>query len=205
MVKVKPSVIKVKCLIFCIVICVGESVFHRLRSTIVTALFTSSTSKWRHAEIVFTDYHGDSVNVTCPVLRRKKMTETNFYLGCAVATALWQRRLALSMERVNFQFSTPTESTPSTIHQNICHRWLRRRPLRLCQIRYIYPFTTQGASGHMGKIETKLFLFLPLFRNSSTGQTIRQRILTHNGSNDADLRNDMPLWNFFHTASHLGG
>ena len=26
---------------------------------------------------------------------------------------------------------------PSTDHQKICHRWLRRRPLRLCQIRCI--------------------------------------------------------------------
>ena len=36
------------------------------------------------------------------------------------------------------QFSTPQQNRhPSTDHQNICHRWLRRRPLRLCQIRCI--------------------------------------------------------------------
>ena len=32
----------------------------------------------------------------------------------------------------------PTQNRhPSTDHQKICHRWLRRRPLRLCQIRCI--------------------------------------------------------------------
>jgi len=55
--------------------------------------------------------------------------------GCAVAPALRQRRLALSMGNGNFRPSQTRQ--PSTDHQNICHRWLRRRPLRLCQIRCI--------------------------------------------------------------------
>ena len=36
-------------------------------------------------------------------------------------------------------FSTPPQNRhPSTDHQKICHRWLRRQPLRLCQIRCIF-------------------------------------------------------------------
>jgi len=38
MVKVNSSVIKVKCLISGIVICIGESVIHRLKLNVVTAL-----------------------------------------------------------------------------------------------------------------------------------------------------------------------
>jgi len=44
-VKVNSSVIKVKCLISCIVISIVESVIHRLKSNMVTALFTISTSR----------------------------------------------------------------------------------------------------------------------------------------------------------------
>ena len=35
------------------------------------------------------------------------------------------------------QFSTPQNRHPSTDRQKICHRWLSRRLLRLCQIRCI--------------------------------------------------------------------
>jgi len=45
MVKVNSFVIKVKCLISYIVICICESVIHRLKSNIVTALFTTFTSQ----------------------------------------------------------------------------------------------------------------------------------------------------------------
>ena len=34
-------------------------------------------------------------------------------------------------------FDPPQNRHPSTDHQKICHRWLCRRPLRLCQIRCI--------------------------------------------------------------------
>ena len=44
MVKVNSSVIKMKCVISYSVICIGESVIYRLKSNIVTALFTTSTS-----------------------------------------------------------------------------------------------------------------------------------------------------------------
>jgi len=45
---------------------------------------------------------------------------------------------------------------------------------------------------------------MPFIRNSPTGQT-RRRIFTHDGSNDADSRKDVPFGDFFHIASHLGG
>ena len=41
-------------------------------------------------------------------------------------------------------------------------------------------------------------------RNSPTGQT-RRRIFTHDGSNDADSRKDVPFLEIFHIASNLGG
>jgi len=45
---------------------------------------------------------------------------------------------------------------------------------------------------------------MPFLRNSRTGQT-RRRIFTHDGSNDADSRKDVPFWGFFRIAPHLGG
>ena len=96
------------------------------------------------------------------------------------------------------QFSTPTESTPLTDHQKICHRWLRRRPLRLCQIRCL---SVHG--GHLGTWVkyNHLYLFL---RNSPTVQTHR-RIFTHDGSNDAVSRKDVPFLKIFHIAPNLVG
>ena len=41
-------------------------------------------------------------------------------------------------------------------------------------------------------------------RNSPTGQT-RQRIFTHDGSNYADSRKNVPFLGIFHIAPHLGG
>jgi len=45
---------------------------------------------------------------------------------------------------------------------------------------------------------------MPFFGNSLTGQT-RWQIFTHDGSNDADSRKDVPFRGFFHIALHLGG
>jgi len=45
---------------------------------------------------------------------------------------------------------------------------------------------------------------MPFFGNAPTGQTPRQ-IFTHDGSNDADSRKDVPFLGFFHIAPHLGG
>jgi len=43
-----------------------------------------------------------------------------------------------------------------------------------------------------------------IFGNLPTGQT-RRRIFTHDGSNDADSRKDVPFLGIFHIAPHLGG
>ena len=90
---------------------------------------------------------------------------------------------------------------PSTDHQKICHRWLRRRPLRLCQIRCIS--VHGGLLGTWVKYNQNYF-YLYLFGNSPTGQT-RRRIFTHDGSNDADSRKDVPFLWIFHIAPDLGG
>jgi len=42
------------------------------------------------------------------------------------------------------------------------------------------------------------------FMNSPTGQTHR-RIFTLDGSNDADLRSDVPFWGFVDIVPHFGG
>ena len=45
---------------------------------------------------------------------------------------------------------------------------------------------------------------MPFFGNAPTGQTPR-RIFTHDGSNDADSRKDVPFLGILHIAPHLGG
>jgi len=55
----------------------------------------------------------------------------------------------------------------------------------------------------MGEIQS-IFLFIPLFGNSLTGQT-RRRIFTHDRSNDAHSRKDVPFLGFIDIAPHLGG
>jgi len=99
-------------------------------------------------------------------------------------------------------FDPPQNRHPSTDHQKICHRWLRRRPLRLCQIRCIS--VDGGLLGTWVKYNQNYFYLCPFFRNSPTSQT-RRRIFTHDGSNDADSRKGVPFWGIFHIASHLGG
>ena len=49
-----------------------------------------------------------------------------------------------------------------------------------------------------------IYLFIPFFINSPTGQT-RRRIFTLDGSNDADSRKDVPFGGFVDIASHSWG
>ena len=83
---------------------------------------------------------------------------------------------------------------PSTDHQKICHMWLRRRPLRLCQITCIS--VHGGLLGTWVKYNQNYFYLYPYLRYSPIGQT-RRRIFAHDGSNDADSRKDVPFWEFF--------
>ena len=91
---------------------------------------------------------------------------------------------------------------PSTDHQKICHRWLRRRLLRLCQIRCI---SVRGRLlGTWVKYNQNNFYLYHFFGNSPTGQ-MRRRIFTRDDSNDADSRKDVPFWGVFvYIAPHLG-
>ena len=98
------------------------------------------------------------------------------------------------------QFSTPTLQNrhPSTDHQKICHRWLsltylltyliRRPPTAVPNYVHICP---QGLLGTWVNYNQNIFIYT-LFGNSPTGQTRRQ-IFTHDGSNDADSRKDVPF------------
>ena len=61
-----------------------------------------------------------------------------------------------------------------------------------------------GASGQIGEISRKFFLFIPPFlTNSPTGQTVHH-IFTLNGSNDADSPKGMPFLAFVDIAPHFG-
>ena len=97
------------------------------------------------------------------------------------------------------QFSTPHRiHTPWPITKK-----LRRRPLRLCQIwcRSVH----EGLLGKWVKYnENFIYLFIPFFINSPTGQT-RRRIFTLDSSNDADSRKDVPFGGIVYIVSHFGG
>jgi len=99
-------------------------------------------------------------------------------------------------------FDPPQNRHSSTDHHKICHRWLRRRPLWLCQIRCIS--VHGGLLGTWVKYNQNYIYLCPFLRNSPTDQTPR-RIFTHDGSNDADSRKDVPFVGIFHIAPHLGG
>ena len=61
-----------------------------------------------------------------------------------------------------------------------------------------------SAGGFWVKYNQNYFYLYLFLRNSPTGQT-RRRIFTHDGSNDADSRKDVPFLGIFHIAPHLGG
>jgi len=107
--------------------------------------------------------------------------------------------LALSMG--DGKFRPPQNPHPLTDHQEIWYRWLRRRPLRLCQIWWKYLDGGFWANGwHITKFVSYLFLF---FINSSTGQT-RLRIFTTDGSNYANSRKDVHFGCFADIVPHFG-
>ena len=60
-----------------------------------------------------------------------------------------------------------------------------------------------GLLGTWVKYNQNYFYLCPLFGNAPTGQTPR-RIFTHDGSNDADSRRDVPFLGIFHIVPHLG-
>jgi len=57
---------------------------------------------------------------------------------------------------------------------------------------------------HGWNITKIIVIYSPFLRNSPTGHTRRQ-IFTHDGSNDADSRKDVPLLEIFHIAPNVGG
>ena len=129
-------------------------------------------------------------------LRKRQINWMQFVahhrLRLSVSPVLSGRRLFLSMG--NGKFRPPQNRHPSTDYQNICQRWLRRRPLRLCKIRCIS--VHWGLLGTWVKYNHKIIFIYALFGNSPTGQT-RRRIFTHDGSNDADSRKNVPFGEFF--------
>ena len=89
--------------------------------------------------------------------------EAQSITGCAGAPALcghwlcqWERAI----------FDPPQNRHPSTDHQKICHRWLRRRPLRLCQIRC--KSVHGGFWAHGWNMTKIIFIYALFLRNSPT-------------------------------------
>jgi len=100
-----------------------------------------------------------------------------------------------------WQFSTPQQNPHHlTNHQNIWYRWLRQRPLRLCQI---WCTSADGGLWASGWNVTNFFIYT-FFGNSPTGKT-RRRIFTLDGSNDADSRIGVPFGGFVDIAPHFRG
>jgi len=97
--------------------------------------------------------------------------------GCAVAPA--HVLTATGFVNGKGQFSTLTESTPLKRSLKNLSQEITWRPL-----------------GIWVKYNQNYFYLCPLFANSPTGQT-RRRIFTHDGSNDADSRKDVPFGDFF--------
>jgi len=92
-----------------------------------------------------------------------------------------------------WQFSTPHRiDTPRPISKKFVTGYYVGDPLRLCQIRCI---SAHGGFWAHGWNITKI-IFMPFFGNAPTSQTPR-RICTHDGSNDADSRKDVPFGDFF--------
>jgi len=102
-----------------------------------------------------------------------------------------------------WQFSTHHRiDTPQLITKTFVTGDYVGDPLRLCQIRCIS--VHGGLLGTWVKYNQNYFYSYLILRNSPTGQT-RRRIFTHDGSNDADSRKDVPFGRFFHITPHLGG
>jgi len=111
--------------------------------------------------------------------------------GCAVAPPSvngdWLSQWEMAI------FNPLQNQHPLTNRQKICHRWLCRQPVQLCQI-----WCTSALGGLLGKwLKYNLIFFYlyPVFGNSPTDQT-RRRIFAHDGSNDADSRKDVPFLDF---------
>jgi len=87
-----------------------------------------------------------------------------------------------------YRIDTPQQITKSFV------TLLSRRTLCLWQIKCI---SVHGELlGTWLKYNRKYFYLYPFLRNSPTGQT-RERIFTHDGSNDADSRKFVPFWDIF--------
>ena len=102
------------------------------------------------------------------------------------------------------QFSTPTESTP--LDQSPKNLLLVITSATSTAVPNLVQIRPRGLLGKWVKYNEILFiyLFIPFFINSPTGQT-RRRIFTLDGSNDADSRKDVPFGGFVDIASHFGG
>ena len=80
----------------------------------------------------------------------------------------------------NGRFSTPQNPHPLTDDQKICYRWLRRQPLRLCQLCYKSVHGVILGKNNENFILFYLFIYTFL-GNSRIGQTSR-RIFMIDGS-----------------------
>jgi len=158
-----------------------------------TSWWCRQHSKWRRSYwcSVGPETHDASrrkckVFFLCFFTYRNVTSQAARYRPCVNGDCLCQMEMTI--------FSPPQNRHTSTDHQKICHRWQRRRTLRLCQINCIS--VHGGFWAHGWNITKIIFIYALFFRNSPTGQT-RRPIFTHDGLNDADPHKDVPFWDFF--------
>jgi len=101
------------------------------------------------------------------------------------------------------EFLTPTQNPhPLTDHQKIVVSDYIGDPYGCAKLGA--NLSTGGLLGKWVKYNKSfIYLFIPFFMNSPTGQT-RRRIFTLDGSNDADSRKNVPFGGFVYIAHFAG-
>jgi len=112
---------------------------------------------------------------------------------------------AIGLVNGRWQFSTPYRIDPSTDRQKVCHRWLYRRPLQLCQI---WCTSVRGGLLHEWVKYNHLFIYLfiyllpllELIYRSDASMNFRALWLRRRG-----LAQRCAFGGFVDIAPHLGG
>jgi len=104
----------------------------------------------------------------------------------------------------NGRFSTPQNPHPLTDDQKICYRWLRRQPLRLCQLCYKSVHGVILGKNNENFILFYLFIYLYLSREL-TYRSDQSTDFHDWWLNDTDSRKGVPFGFFVDIASHFGG
>jgi len=101
------------------------------------------------------------------------------------------------------KFDPPQNPNPSTDYDKTLHNWLRPWDKLVTQI--WYKSAVRERLAKYVKYKASLFYFYIYFSPDSPTEVTRRPILTHNGSNYAEWRKDVPFWGPHDGRPHLGG